>query len=261
MPQLSMQIIDDDESDFEFENKPVTESCDVLRRKIRTLIDNGEMKVGEFQKAVGITPNAYSRFMSQHGKDKGVESSVYPAAYAFFQQREMAGIKTTANKKAKKNEGVAAKDSVPSVDDVELDFEKEDKVPVYDTCDDVRHKINAHLKKPGVTQAAFLRAASASFHNPSKTLNARQLSAFRSKKGALNGNTSGIYYGSYVYFEKLRIKEGKPKSKKRQEMEEIHAKDGGIDTKHMQDRLTTREGDHWHHDAYGRTILNGEILE
>lgn len=243
------------------------------------MIDNGEMKVGEFQKAVGITPNAYSRFMSQHGKDKGVESSVYPAAYAFFQQREMAGIKTTANKKAKKNEGDAAKDSVPSVDDVELDFEKEDKVPVYgklshhhdgrdlrtdtliDTCDDVRHKINAHLKKPGVTQAAFLRAASASFHNPSKTLNARQLSAFRSKKGALNGNTSGIYYGSYVYFEKLRIKEGKPKSKKRQEMEEIHAKDGGIDTKHMQDRLTTREGDHWHHDAYGRTILNGEILE
>ena len=197
------------------------------------------MKVGEFQKAVGITPNAYSRFMGQHGKEKGVESFVYPAAYAFFQQREMAGIKTTANKKAKKNEGDAAKDSV---DNVELDFEKEDKVPVYgklshhhdgrglrtdtliDTCDDVRKKINVHLKKPGVTQAAFLRAASASFHNPPKTLNARQLSAFRSKKGALNGNTSGIYYGSYVYFEKLRIKEGKPKSKKRQEMEEIHAK-------------------------------------
>ncbi|KAI4960795.1 hypothetical protein J4E86_002420 [Alternaria arbusti] len=97
MPNPSMQIIDDDDISFELENRPVT-------RKIRTLIDNGEMKVGEFQKAVGITPNAYSRFMSQHGKEKGVESSVYPAAYAFFQQREMAGIKTTANKKGKKNE-------------------------------------------------------------------------------------------------------------------------------------------------------------
>jgi hypothetical protein len=129
-----------------------------------------------------------------------------------------------------------------------------------DTCDDVRRKINAHLKKPSVTQAAFLRAASASFHNPPRTLNARQLSAFRSKKGAVNGNTSGIYYGAYVYFEKLRIKEGKPKSKKREEMEEIHAKDGGIDTKNMQDRLLTIAGDSWHHDAYGRTVLNGEIL-
>jgi hypothetical protein len=76
----------------------------------------------------------------------------------------------------------------------------------------------------------------------------------------LNGNTSGMFYGAYVYFEKLRIKEGKPKSKKRREMEEIHAKDGGLDTKRMQDRLLTLAGDHWHHDAYGRTILNGEVL-
>ncbi|KAL1797654.1 hypothetical protein ACET3X_004260 [Alternaria dauci] len=172
----------------------------------------------------------------------------------------MQGIKTTPNKKVKKSEEPAGKDSVPSVDDVELEGEKDDKVPVYDTCDDVRKKINAHLKKPGVTQAAFLRAASTSFHNPPKTLNARQLSAFRSKKGPSNGNTSGIFYGAYVYFQKLRIKEGKPKSNKRQEMEEIHAKDGGLDTKHMQDRLTTLAGDHWYHDAYGRTILNGEVL-
>ncbi|CAN9290451.1 unnamed protein product [Alternaria sp. RS040] len=190
------------------------------------------MKVGEFQKEVNITPNAYSRFMSQHGKDKGSESS-----------------------KAKSSQGPAEKDSVPSIDDIELDGEKDDKVPVFDTCDDVRKKINAHLKKPG----AFLRAASTSFHNPPKTLNARQLSAFRSKKGALNGNTSGVFYGAYVYFEKLRIKEGKPKSKKRQEMEEIHAKDGGLDTKRMQDRLLTLAGDDWHHNAYGRTTLNGEV--
>lgn len=56
---------------------------------------------------------------------------MYLAAHAFFKQCEMQGIKTTANKKAKKNEGDAAKDSVPSVDDVELDREKEDEVPVY----------------------------------------------------------------------------------------------------------------------------------
>jgi hypothetical protein len=30
----------------------------------------------------------------------------------------------------------------------------------------------------------------------------------------VNGNTSVIFYGAYVYFEKLRIKEVKPKGKK-----------------------------------------------
>jgi hypothetical protein len=89
------------------------------------------MKVGEFQKTINVTSNAYSRFMSQHGKFKGVESSVYLAAWAFFKKRELQGIKTTANKKAKKNEGEGAKDSVPSVDDVVLEGEKEDKVPVF----------------------------------------------------------------------------------------------------------------------------------
>jgi hypothetical protein len=69
--------------------------------------------------------------MGQHGKEKGAGSSVYPAAWAFFEKREMQGIKTLPNKKAKKNDGDASKDSVPSVDDVELDLEKEDKVPVF----------------------------------------------------------------------------------------------------------------------------------
>jgi hypothetical protein len=69
-----------------------------------------------------------------------------------------------------------------------------------------------------------------------------------------------FFHGAYIYFEKLRIREGKPKSKKRQEMEEMHAEDGGIDTKHMQDRLLTVTGKSWHHSAYGRTNLNGEVL-
>jgi hypothetical protein len=39
--------------------------------------------------------------------------------------------------------------------------------------------------------------------------------------------TPAIFYGAYVYFEKLGIKESKPKNKKRLETEGIHAKDGG----------------------------------
>jgi hypothetical protein len=77
----------------------------------------------------------------------------------------------------------------------------------------------------------------------------------------LEGNTSGVFYGTYVYFEKLRIKEGKPKSKKRQQMEELHAKSGGLETERMQDRLLCRAGDAWHIDAYGRAVLNGRVLQ
>ncbi|KAF7453003.1 hypothetical protein TUN199_01394 [Pyrenophora tritici-repentis] len=182
----------------------VVDDCDTVRRKIRALIDNGEMKVGEFQKAIDVLPTTYSRFMSQNGKTKGEQSSVYLAAWKFFKQREMMGIKTVPNKKVKKaGEG----DGPPPVDDVELEGETEDKVPVYDTCDDVRRKINAHLKKPGVTQASFLRAASASFHTTEKKLAARSLSTFRSKHGAYEGNI-----------------------------------------------------DHWHYDAYARTVLNGQTF-
>lgn len=53
------------------------------------------MNVGEFQKAIGVTGNAYSRFMGQNGTTKGIESSVYGAAWAFFKKRELQGLKMT----------------------------------------------------------------------------------------------------------------------------------------------------------------------
>ncbi|KAI8941127.1 hypothetical protein NX059_002366 [Plenodomus lindquistii] len=254
MTDLSVrdQMIDD-ALEHELENVPMKENCDMIRRKIRSLIDNGDMKVGEFQKAVNITPNAYSRFMGQNGPEKGMESSVFPAAWAFFKKREMLGIKPTPTKKAAAATG---KDAVPNVDDVELDMEKDDKVPVFDTCDEIRRKINAHLKKPGVTAAAFCRAISASFHKAPKKISSAQLSAFRSKKGPYAGNTSAVFYGSYVYFEKIRIKEGKPKSRKRQEMEEIHAAQGGIPTDHMMDKFTCRADERPSVDSLGRVTFH-----
>ncbi|CAE7013025.1 hypothetical protein PTNB73_00925 [Pyrenophora teres f. teres] len=100
-------------------------------------------------------------------------------------------IKARPNKKVKED---GKGDGPPSLDNVKLDGEREDKVPVYNTCDDVRRKI----KKPGVTQASFLRAASAFFHTTEKKLSARQLPTFRSKKGAYEGNTSGLFYGAFI---------------------------------------------------------------
>ncbi|KAF2449812.1 hypothetical protein P171DRAFT_427964 [Karstenula rhodostoma CBS 690.94] len=139
------------------------ESCDVIRRKIRTFHDSGEMKVGESQNAINVTGNAYSRFMGQNGPRKGLDSSVYDAAWAFFKTRELKGIKMP-KKQTPAAAGTASNSGVPHAEGIELDWEREEKVPVFDPCDDIRRKINAHLKFPVVTQAAFLRNIGAQFH-------------------------------------------------------------------------------------------------
>jgi hypothetical protein len=102
-------------------------------------------------------------------------------------------------------------------------------VPVFDSCDEIRRKINAHLKKPGVTQAQFCRDLHAQLQGPSrpaKPFQGTQLTRFRNSKGALTGAKSLVFYAAYVFFEKMRIKEGKPKSKHRLEMEEEWGREG-----------------------------------
>lgn len=106
--------------------------------------------------------------------------------------------------------------------------ENTDSVPVYDTCDDIRRQITAYLKKPGVTQAQFARDLLAQYHSEKgpKGISASQIQSFRGKKGPDAGNTSSVFYSAYVFFEKMRIKQGKPKSQKRKEMEEVWGPDG-----------------------------------
>ncbi|KAM7194413.1 hypothetical protein V8F20_007939 [Naviculisporaceae sp. PSN 640] len=117
------------------------------------------------------------------------------------------------------------------------------RLPVFDTCDTIRRKIRALLRpsanKPVITQAAFLRAISKATYGPdtTKTITPATRSAFLKKKGPLEGNTSMVYYASYVFFEKLRIKQGKPKSDDREIMEDIWAGKGGIDTKKISSRV------------------------
>ncbi|KAF2656242.1 hypothetical protein K491DRAFT_692261 [Lophiostoma macrostomum CBS 122681] len=241
--------VDDEELDMELENVPMKESCDVVRRKIRTFLDSGEMKVGEFQKAINVTSKSYSTFMTQNGPYKGSGSSVYYSAWAFFQKREMRGLKMP-KKKAKTD--AAGNDQGVDIAGVVLPGEDDDSVEIYDTCDEIRRKISAHLQKPGVTQAQFLRDVAAQYRTTEKRLQSKQLNDFRSKKGPYAGNTSAIFYGAYVLFEKLRLQEGKPKSKKRQEMEQVWSREGGMDTERKRDRVWAHVSDHVSQDKYGR---------
>lgn len=214
--------LDDDDDTLTFEW-----DCDKVRRMIRNFLDSGEMKVTHFQRTIGTNSNSYGKFMSYKGAWRGVDNSAMAGAYRFFRKREAQG--TTIPKKRKtaaapESDGLAA---------IHLDGEETDSVEVYDSCDEIRRKLAAHMRMPGVIQARLLKDLAAQFHaqgQPVK-LQAKQLTDFRDKRGANAGNTSRVYYGAYVFFEKLRIKEGKPKSKHRLEMERLWAADGGVDTK------------------------------
>lgn len=110
--------------------------------------------------------------------------------------------------------------------------EETDSVQVYDTCDEIRKKISAYLRKPNTTAAQFCRDLLAQYHTDEKKpsrIQSTQLTKFRGYKGADTGNTSCVFYAAYVFFEKVRLAEGKPKSKHRLEMEEIWGGKGGFD--------------------------------
>lgn len=130
-------------------------------------------------------------------------------------------------KKVKKGE---EKDN--DVSAIKLDGEDELEVEVYDTCDEMRKKISAYLREPGVTQAGGLREIAKTYPD-GKKIQSKVLNDFLGKKGAHAGNTSAVFYAGYVFFEKLRIRDKKPKSKHRQTMEGLWP--GGLDTKRRND--------------------------
>lgn len=210
----------------------VDKDCTAVRALIRKVIDRGIFKKGEFCDTIGVSSNAVNRFLEQSGRDKGMFSDTYTEAWAWFKQREIAGLSMPAasaeSKKKAKTAAARVSNANADLNNIHLDDEETDSVPIYDSCDVVRKKITAHLNTPGLTAAQFCRDLYAQLKAPScKSIQATMLTAFRKKKGPLAGCTSSVYYAAYVYFEKLRLAEGKPKSKHRLDMEGIYP--GGVD--------------------------------
>jgi hypothetical protein len=237
-------------SDIDVNGELMTENPDQIRRKITRLIENGGMGVGEFCDTIKVSSNAYRRFVQQSGKTKAVQSDVYVAAAIYFRQREVARLKlpTAASKKAKTTSqaspGASASTGnsngcgdgggvAPGGGDdpngpgdfrqIELPGEATDSVPAYDTCADVCRKISAYLREPKNTQAQLCRDLYAQLNGPEKgkSLQSAQLQRFRGGSGVNEGGDSKVFYAGYVFFEKKRLAEIKPKSKKRQEMEGV----------------------------------------
>ncbi len=119
----------------------------------------------------------------------------------------------------------------------------------------MRKKVNAFLREPDVTQAAFLREV-AKTHPDGKAIQSKQLTDFLSKKGPTAGNTSKVFCCSYVFFEKMRIKQGKPKTAMHEGTEAAWYMDGGIDTKRKIDGLYICSGDSYLvEDRYGKATI------
>ena len=207
------------------------------------------MKVGEFQKAIHVTSNSYARLMKQNGPTKGSGTDTYDRAFVFFKKRELQGFEIP-HKKVKK----ADEDRKIDALDIRLEGEDNDGVEVYDTCDEIRRKIAAYLREDGVTRAGLLWEICKAFSGKG-SIPSQRLQDFQSKSGPLSGNTSPIFYGAYVFFEKLRIKQGKKKSKARLEMEERWAAQGGIDSENGPGGFIVRKGEVPVMDKYGEVSI------
>jgi len=204
--------------------------------------------------------------MRQSGPHAGTGNNTFPAAHQFFAQLEDSGLKMPQAKR-----GTAKNSKEPDekndVSGVHLEGEEEGNVPVYDTCDDVRKKITAHLRTESTTQAALCREISKCQGSDATPVTSAQLTAFLRKKGPMAGNTSKAFYAAYVYFEKLRVKQNKKKSKKREEMEVHWRHEGGVDTQVDQSKgmwMTMQESESAHMNKYGRTEIvdaHGRVQE
>lgn len=244
-----------DPDSINMDGVPMDMNANQVRSKIRAYLNSGEMKIGEFQNKIGVSSKGYGEFMGQSGPTKGMGSNTYYNAFEFFKKRELAGIKMP--RKKQKTDDTKDTNSKPNekdkydVSEVHLDGEDQESVPIFDTCEDIRKKISAHLRTATTTNAGFVRQIAETF--PSHPdVSGRHLTAFLGKKGPNNGADSPIYYAAYVYFEKLRLKNKRPKGKKRQEMEDIWARKGGMERYKQPQRLWTRSNERWTVDQYGQ---------
>ena len=100
----------------------------------------------------------------------------------------------------------------------ELGGEETCSVPVFDTCEEIRKKIRHVLARDGITQAAFIREINKNLP-AGQSVSAANMRYFMGRKGPRDGNTNITFYAAYIFFEKKRIKAGKPKTDFREDME------------------------------------------
>lgn len=185
--------------------------------EIKTLVKNvgrkGIITRTKFNKATHCSGDAVIIFISPGSTGEVQGTDVFESASAIFGQHEVVEMKIPR---------LRNKFVPPRLDSIHLEGEEKGAVPVFDSCDEIRAKIESYLGRPdGPTRYTFCQALGAQLNRTiHKRVDTTQLKVFRAQKGSSAGARQIAYYAAYVYFEKLRIAEGRPKSLHRLEMEE-----------------------------------------
>ncbi|KAK5055996.1 hypothetical protein LTR84_012547 [Exophiala bonariae] len=241
-------------------------------REIRTFINNGDMKVEEFQNKLGVSAASYRAFMNASAPSNGMQSDTFISACFFFKKREIAGLKMPRAKKAKTSDGATTKkvsaaekdktDDKYDVSGITLDHEDKLPVPIYDTCDDLRTKINQYMQgNANSTNAGFVRIINAAAFpvNATKPTIATpaQMSTFLKGSGPVKGAGSPVFYVAYVFSRNCASANGKPKTKKREELEKV-GKNSGMDREDFTNRpIFARADEVPYINSYGQLQIGG----
>ncbi|KAJ7131105.1 hypothetical protein C8R44DRAFT_774392 [Mycena epipterygia] len=183
-------------------------------------------KASELPNPILLTDPANLAFMKE--KDEDAAQKVLAPTTKTNQKKRKSDDVSGPSTSAKKSKKVATGDSAKDLFDITLSGDEDASVEIYDTCDELRRKINALLRTGTITKTALLRDMSRAAYTDAPNIQSKQLTDFLTKKGATSGSTSRVCYASYVYFEKKRIAEGKQKSKHRCDMEERWLGEGGL---------------------------------
>ena len=205
----------------------------VIRGELQRYIDKCKAEKSKTQTMIieemGVNNNTFRRFMNpktyknqwsacqngtywgaakllekvKHSEAKAKKTAKKAATSA---KRKAASASTTegggsAKKKSKKEEATELIHRINAVEGVPEDS------PIYDSCPVLVTKIKEFLQRDGVTKNLFLQEAMGN-------LNSNSLNRFLAGKKQDQCGTI-TYKRSYVFFEKLRIMEGKAKTKKR----------------------------------------------
>jgi hypothetical protein len=135
-----------------------------------------------------------------------------------------------------------------------------DSVAVYDTCDEIRRKINTYLQKSTEPQASFLRTLMAQYHTQTKNIQSVQLQRYRNMKGPDAGNTNPVYYAAYVFFEKERLRTGKAKTETRKKMESIYPHGMDVERASHRKGVWTAGNSSVSKNQYGQWVIDGRVV-
>ncbi|GLE01841.1 hypothetical protein PINS_up010679 [Pythium insidiosum] len=225
---------DDDDDDELFDRLAQQYNCNVIRREIQRFLAEKTMTQTAFLRTIEANSNSFRRFMGYKQPYQGSDNSTYEGALKFFHKLELkTGRKIGVARRGKAATTTAATTSstasargtnkqpkmsraeqkaqeqqfLDKIDAVTL----EEPVYVFDDCDVVRKNIYDLLASNKVTQSTLLRHLD---------VNSNSLRRFLTSKGKREGCSNGVYLKAYRFFEQLRIAEGRPKSKRRQQNED-----------------------------------------